>query len=290
MYVVLGAAGNVGRSIVEALRHTGERIVAVVHSAAKAEAIAGGRVEAAVVDVGDADALRAVLRTGRRAFLLNPPGDPSGDSNAAELRTAHSIAAALSGSGLHKLVLQSTYGARPGNAIGDLSVLYELERLVRGSGIPAAINRGAYYFTNLDMLLEPARQGMLPTAFPAAFELPMVSPRDLGIAAAARLASDVADVGIQYVEGPRRYSFADVADAFQQVLGRPVSVATTPRDGWEQNFRDVGLSAESARSFARMTAATLDDPELPADPKRGKVTLEQHIAGLAGRQSGPPLR
>ncbi|WP_234892106.1 hypothetical protein [Sinorhizobium meliloti] len=55
--------------------------------------------------------------------------------------------------------MQSTYGAMEGDGIGDLTVLYESERLAEASGVPAAINRAAYFYTNLDMLLEPARQG-----------------------------------------------------------------------------------------------------------------------------------
>ncbi len=159
--------------------------------------------------------IRSILQKGRRAFLLNPPADIKGDTNAEELKTARSIAAALEGSGLEKLVVASTYGALDGAGIGDLSVLYEFERLVKASGIPAAINRGAYYFTNLDMLLQPAKEtGRLLTPFPEDMKMPMVSPRDLGEAAAARLKSPIDDVGIDHVEGPERYSFADVAKAF----------------------------------------------------------------------------
>ena len=32
--------------------------------------------------VGDPDALRGVFRTGRRAYLLNPPADPATDTDA----------------------------------------------------------------------------------------------------------------------------------------------------------------------------------------------------------------
>lgn len=55
--------------------------------------------------------------------------------------------------------MQSTYGAMEGDGIGDLTVLYESERLAEASAVPAGINRAAYFYTNLDMLLEPARQG-----------------------------------------------------------------------------------------------------------------------------------
>nr|WP_314260353.1 NAD(P)H-binding protein [uncultured Devosia sp.] len=280
MFIVLGASGNIGSQVTKILSQAGEPVLAVVHSADKADAIRTETVEPVVADLRDSDALRRIFRRGQRAFLLNPPGDPTGDSNASELETAHSIADALADSGLEKIVLASTYGAQPGDGIGDLSTLYEFEQLAGASGIPLAINRGAYYFSNLEILADAARDGVLPTAFPADFTLPMVSPQDLGVAAAERLLSGVDDVGIRYVEGPARYSFGDVAACFSQHLGRDVRVQTTPRDQWEESFKAVGFSAATAGAFARMTEATLDGPELPDNPIRGRVTLEDYIAGL----------
>lgn len=59
-----------------------------------------------------------------------------------------------------KMLVQSAYSAMEGDGIGALTVLYKFERLAEASGIPAAINRAA------EMLLEPARQGMIPTRRP----------------------------------------------------------------------------------------------------------------------------
>ena len=119
----------------------------------------------AVCDIRDTDALRDVFRTGRRAFLLNPPADPSTDTDAEERATVASIVAALDGSGLEKVVAQSTYGARPGERCGDLTVLYELEQAL---AIPASVLRAAYYMTNWDAVLPTMRnESVLPTLFPA---------------------------------------------------------------------------------------------------------------------------
>lgn len=280
MHVVLGAAGNVGSKVVAALRRRNAPVLAVFHSAKKAEALAEPGVETAVADVQDVEALRAVLKRGRRAFLLNPPAHPSSDTSALELRTARAIADAVSESDLEKVVVASTYGARDEDGVGDLSSLYAFERWVGETGVPTAINRAAYYFTNLDRLAPAAEQGSLPTLFPADFALPMVSATDLGEAGAARLLSDTGDVGIAYVEGPERYSFSDVGRAFSAKLGRRVEVATIPREGWEDYFLKAGFSKAAAASYARMTAATIDDEVSPGDPRRGVVSLEAHIQAL----------
>ncbi|MES2754634.1 MAG: NmrA family NAD(P)-binding protein [Pseudomonadota bacterium] len=280
-YVVLGASGHVGAAVVAALRSAGESVLAVVHDPSKAAPLEAQGAEVAVVDVGDPGALHAVIARGTRAFLLNPPADIGGDTDAAELGTARAIGAALREAGLEKVVVASTYGAQPGDAIGDLSTLCKFERLVSANGIPTATNRGAYYFTNFDQLLEPAKQGTLPTMFPADMALPMVAPADLGAAAARRLRSGVDDVGVHYVEGPRRYSFNDVAAIFSTVLGLQITVATIPREGWEAAYREQGFSDAAARAYVRMTAATIDQgPASPDDPERGSTTLDQHIRAL----------
>jgi uncharacterized protein YbjT (DUF2867 family) len=282
MYVILGASGNIGSAVIDTLRRSGEKVIAVVHSAQKAAAIEQDGVEPFVADVADTGLLRSILQKGRRAFLMNPPADTGRDTNAEELKTVRSIAAALQDSGLEKLVLASTYGALDGDGIGDLSVLYEFERLVKASGIPAAINRGAYYFTNLDMLLQPAREtGRVPTPFPADMKIPMVSPRDLGQAAAARLESPVDDVGIDYVEGPERYSFADVAKTLSSRLGLPVTVETIPREKFEEYYLGLGFSWAAARCYAKMTEVTIDTGfEMPERRHWGRMTLDQHLEAL----------
>jgi uncharacterized protein YbjT (DUF2867 family) len=240
----------------------------------------------AVADVSDSDALRGIFRKGRRGFVLNPPAPVSTDTEVEESRTVASIVAALDGSGLEKVVAESTYGAQPGQRRGDLNILYALEQALASQPIPFGIVRAAYYFSNWDAALADARNdGVLHTMYPPDFKLPMVAPEDLGRFGAHLLASPIGRVGTHYVEGPERYSSADVAAAFSDVLGKPVRVVTTPRAQWEQAFREQGFSEAAAGSYARMTAATLDRPALPDDPVHGIISLHTYIESLAGRET-----
>lgn len=85
-----------------------------------------------MVDARDPEALRSAFSRGRRAFLLNPPADPSTDTDEEESATARAILRALDGSNLEKVVAASTMGAVAGEALkprtGDSSILYELEK------------------------------------------------------------------------------------------------------------------------------------------------------------------
>ncbi|WP_352558698.1 NAD(P)H-binding protein [Mesorhizobium sp. M0129] len=158
MHVILGGTGHVGSAAAMALLRQGEDVTVVTRDESKAAWLVEQGAEAAVADVLDVEALREVLRRGKRAFLLNPPADPSTDTDAEERKTVGAIAAALEGSGLEKLVVESTYGAQAGEGVGDLTVLYGLEQKLKAQAIPASINRAAYYMSNWDQALETARR------------------------------------------------------------------------------------------------------------------------------------
>jgi len=115
----------------------------------------------------------------------------------------------------------------------------------------------------------------------------MVSPKDLGIAAATRLLEPPEAGGIHYIEGPHRYSARDVADAFAKTLARPVDVEVVPRAQWKDAYQTLGFSEAAADSYARMTAATLDgDFELPQEPERGRLTLQDFVRELVSGKAG----
>ena len=281
MYVILGATGHVGSAAADDLIRAGKPVTVVTRDEEKAASWQSRGAEAAVLDVTDVDALRSAFKRGRRAFLLNPPASPSTDTDVEEHRTFTSIVQALNGSGLEKVVVESTYGAQPGDRIGDLSVLFDFEQALARQPIPVTVLRAAYYMSNWDASLDAAKQGVLPTMYPADRMIPMVAPSDLGAAAARLLLEEVAQTGIHYVEGPARYSSNDVAAAFAKALDRHVAVAVTPRDQWEAAYRKLGFSDAAALAFARMMAASVDGSfEMPAEPERGRISLDAYIAAL----------
>lgn len=289
MHIILGGTGHVGSATAAALLAHGEPVTIVTRESSRADEQRRSGAQVAVADVHDVASLRRVFQQGKRLFLLNPPADPSTDTDVEERKTVTAIVAALEGSGLDKIVAQSTYGAQPGERCGDLSTLYEMECAVRARGIPVRIIRGAYYMSNWDHSLEIVRkEGVLHTLYPADLELPMVAPQDVGQLAARLLTEPVERVGLHYVEGPERYTPSDVAAAFADALRRPVRLVTVPREDWKETFRRMGFSEAAAESYARMTAVTVDGLyELPDMPERGKVSLHRYIAELVQRAGKP---
>jgi uncharacterized protein YbjT (DUF2867 family) len=287
MHVVLGATGHVGSALVDALLTHREPVTMVVRNRAKARSFEarGARIE--IADVYDVDALRRAYASGERLFMLNPPADPSADTQAQERQTAANMLRALQESGIKKVVAQSTFGARPGELIGDLNVLYEMEQGIERSGVPFSVARGAYYMSNWDAWLELAREeGIVRTFFPADLKIPMVAPKDLGEAAARLMMAPIRQTERILVEGPARYSSNDVAAAFAAVLHREVTVEVIPERDWEDTFKALGFSERAAMSYSNMTRTLFESDLPPADKTlHGKVSLNDYIWDLVDRRA-----
>ncbi len=280
MHIVLGATGHVGSAVTNTLLDRGEPVTVVTRHAERAEPSRRRGAAVAVADGHDIPALRAVFQRGRSAFLLMPPAGPDTDTVAEERRTVAAIVQALHGVALEHVVVQSTYGAQPGEGIGDLGVLYEFEEGVRATGLHTTVLRAAYYMSNWDMAFETARDhGVVQTFFPADFALPMAAPTDLG-RVAARLLTEIEEPGVHYVEGPQPYTPDDVARAFAQALARDVRIAVIPPAAWLDSFRALGFSTAAAASYARMTDVTLADPCRPGAPERGPTSLTDYVGAL----------
>lgn len=280
MHVVLGATGHVGSAVARTLLDRGEPVTVVTRRPDKAREWERRGAGAAVLDVGDAHALRDVLPRGGRLFALNPVIDPEAE----EIRTGDAIAAAVDGAGLERVVAQSTYGARPGERIGDLGTLHHFEQALGATSTPVVCSRGAYFLSNWDGVVDQVRgEGRLPTMFDPHTPMPMVAPTDLGVVAADLLTTPEAASGVRHVEGPRRYSPQDVAGAFAEALGRPVEVVVTPPSEWVSTFRHLGFSEAGAESYAGMTAAASDGRVAqPTEVVRGGTTLEEYVRALVG--------
>lgn len=292
MHIILGGTGHVGSALAMRLIDAGEPVTIVTHDPQKARQTGNARstvpqgAKVALADVRDVAALRKVLQQGTRLFLLNPPAAPATDTDAEESLTAKSIVEALDGTRLQKIVAESTYGAQPVDRAGDLGILYDLEKALETQPVPFSVIRAAYYMSNWDAALGTAqKEGVVDSMYPADFKLPTVAPQDLGEFAARLMTQPAGKTGVYYVEGPELYSAADVAAAFSDALGKPVSVRVTPRDKWEEGYQAIGFSPAAARSYAAMTAITLDKHyTVPDAPVRGHTTLRAHVQALAGRK------
>ena len=286
MQVILGSTGHIGSALVPLLLERQQAVTVVARSAERVALWRDRGAHVAVADIHDTPALHAALRRGSRAYLVNPPADCALDTDREERATVRSIVSALQGTNLELVVAQSTYGAQSGEHIADLGSLFELERGVAAQSTPYQIIRAAYYMSNWDAQLESARsEGVLRSFYPPDFALPMVAPADIAQVAARLLTEPPTSSTISNVEGPARYTSADVAAAFSQALGKTVQAVYIPKSERLAALQKLGFSSAAADSFSAMTELTLN-ARFPAigETTRGTTTLADYVAVLCARR------
>ncbi|WP_294819663.1 NmrA family NAD(P)-binding protein [uncultured Flavobacterium sp.] len=286
MYILLGGTGHIGSALCSYLLEAGKKVTVITHDKDKVAEIEKTGAKAAVADVMDSNALHGIFKQGKKLFLLNPPAPPSTDTAVVERQSLASIFKALENSGLEKIVAESTYGAQPGENLGDLGVLYEMEQALAAQDIPYSFMRGAYYFSNWDMSLETAKnEGLVFSFYPEDFCLPMVAPADIARLAFELLTGNPTSKGPHYIAGPEDYTPQDVADAFAKSLNKKVEVKVIEESDWIPQLKAGGFSEKAAVSMANMTHATLKQgAERKDGAHRGTITLEAYIRELASRK------
>jgi uncharacterized protein YbjT (DUF2867 family) len=284
MYIILGATGHIGSVVTQQLLDKEQNVTVVTRSPNNAALWEKKGAVAAIADVRNTTALKNIFNKGKYLFLLNPPASPHSDTTIEELLTINSILEAVKDSGIEKIVAQSTYGAQPGDNIGDLGTLYKMEQGLQRLDIPSCIVRAAYYMSNWDMSLESARnEQKLYSFFPPSLKLPMVAPQDIGKFAAELLLDEKKNEGLYFIEGPESYSPADVAAAFSHSLKQKVAPVEIPRPKWIDEMIGMGFSDQAALSFSNMTALVVtQNLTTPTDPIRGSTSLQDYISEIVG--------
>ena len=222
MYAVTGITGKVGGTVAQTLLAAGKKVRAVVRDEAKGRPWADKGCEVAIASIGDADALTAAFAGADGVFLMTPPsydpepGFPQTRANAIAIEKA--IVAARPG----KVVLLSTVGAQVAepNLLNNSKMT---EETLRKLPVPVAFLRAGWFMENASWDVEAARNGMMPSFLqPLDHVIPMVATADIGRTAAALLQEHWNAVRVVELEGPRRYSAADIGRAFAAALGREV--------------------------------------------------------------------
>jgi uncharacterized protein YbjT (DUF2867 family) len=282
MHIILGGTGHIGKALCKELLEQGEDLLIVTHNPDNITKIKAMGADVAVTDVLDTNRLQGIIKRGKRLYLLNPPAAPYTDTVAEERKRLESILAAIEGCTLERIVAESTYGAQPGDAIGDLGVLYDMEVVLKAAPFPVTIIRGAYYYSNWDASLETAKsEGKVYSLYPPDFMLPMVAPADIGKFAAKLMVEKGITSNLHYIEGPVTYSANDVAALFAKALNKPVRVVEIPKEEWNGYLIKAGFSEAAAQSMANMTEITLEQKyDLPNAPERGTTTLDAYINTL----------
>jgi uncharacterized protein YbjT (DUF2867 family) len=280
MYVVLGANGRAGGEVARALIEAGEAVRVVLRRKEQAEKWTALRAEVAIASIEDPDAMADALRGARAAFLLNPPpvsGDPY--QRTEELGTA--LADAVRRADLPKAVVLSSIGAQHASCTGVIATLNRFEALIDGVAQATTFLRSGYFVETWSEVAQPVlSQSILPTFIEPSRKIPMVSTIDVGRAAATLLREEWTGKRVVELGGPEDWSASDVASAFAEVLGRPVTSVLVAPEERAALLAEEGVPGEVADALLGMyegIANGLFTRQDSSEHRRGTISLASAI-------------
>ena len=291
MFAVLGANGKAGRETVGALRRRNLPVRAILRDRSKAGEFEALGCQIAIADLRDAAALAEAFAGAEAVQAICPVVPQAPDPLAAMRAHADAIAEALAAARPARALTISDYGAERPSGTGVTLAFHYLEARLRETSVALTLLRSCEHMQNWQRVFRAAAQsGVLPSLHhPVTKMFPMVSAMDVGTIAADLLTSVDAQASprIVHVEGPRRYSARDVAEALSGALGREIVAGALPRAEWIAVLTRGGLSAGYASLVAELydahNAGLIDVQRGASDVRRGAT----EFAELAILQPGP---
>jgi NAD(P)H dehydrogenase (quinone) len=248
MYAITGITGKVGGALANVLLEVGLPVRAVVRDAAKGAPWAARGCEVTLAEMEDAEALATAFADAEAVFILPPSDfDPELGYPGAR-RVIEAVFKALEMARPGRVVCLSSIGA---DAEEDnlLTQRKLLEQALATLPMPVTFLRPGWFIDNAAWDVASARDEGVIHSFLAPLDkrFAMVAAQDVGVAAAALIREQWANVRVVELEGPRRVSPNELAAAFAAALGRPVRAELVPHEQWDALFRAQGLRNTTPR-------------------------------------------
>jgi uncharacterized protein YbjT (DUF2867 family) len=275
MYVVTGATGNVGRSLVQAMVETGERVTAVSRGVTPVDLPPG--TEHVRADLTEPETLRPALDGAEVLFLHDGGAGGQGFDPRAVLDVAGAT-------GVRRVVQLSSQGVatRP-ESPSHGGVGRAIEEAVRESGLGWTILRPGGFVSNALAWAESVRAERTVAAPFGDVGLPLIDPADIAEVAAVALRKDEHTGLVYELTGPAVVTPRQQAEAIGAALGEPVRFVELTRT--EAHARMAAFMPEPvvATTLAILGKPNAAELRLSPDVKRVLGRAPRPFAEWAGR-------
>ncbi|MFM0206793.1 NAD(P)H-binding protein [Paraburkholderia sediminicola] len=292
MFVIFGAAGNVGRVSAAALRRAGREVRAVVRNNRQGEVLAEIGCEIVIADLLDPDSVARAIEGAYAVQILCPVPLAHADPGAEMRRMIDASAKVLRANPPQRLLALSDYGAEHASGTGITTLFHYLEMQLAPIASQLTFLRAAEHMHNWARVLPIAlTRGVLPTLHhPLSKLFPTVAAEDVGLLAAELLLDDrPAKVSprVVSIEGETRVSPLDVARTLGELAHRQITAYAVPRDGWAAMLHDAGLGENHAHLIMDLydahNAGRIDVETEISERRFGATALADVFAAILAR-------
>lgn len=249
--LVTGATGNLGRLIIAALQERGADPQSIVAGARDTAKAAGLGVRVARLDYTDPASITTALDGVDTVVLV------SGSEVGQRVAQHRAVIDTAKEAGVAKFI----YTSAPKATTSDLVLAPEhkaTEELIAESGLPAVILRNNWYTENYAADLARAAETGVLAAGAGDGRVASASRKDFAEAAAV-VALEDGHIGQVYeLGGDVAWTYGDLAAAFSEITGRPVSYRALSVDEQLAALREAGLDEGTAGFVAALDAGIRD--------------------------------
>ncbi|RDJ99864.1 NAD(P)H-binding protein [Paraburkholderia lacunae] len=297
MFVIFGAAGNVGRVSAAALRRAGREVRAVVRNERQGELLADLGCEIALADLLDPRSVARAIDGAYAVQMLCPVPHADPDPAATMRRMIDVGAGALRENPPQRVLALSDYGAEHADGTGITTLFHYLETQLAPVATQLIFLRAAEHMQNWARVLPIAlAKGVLPSLHhPLSKLFPTVAAQDVGLLAAELLLDErPARVSprVVSIEAEERVSSFDVARTFGALAHREIVAHDMPRGEWAAMLQGAGFGANYARLITDLYDAHNAgriDVEAPISERRfGATALADVFASILPRVATVP--
>jgi len=277
LYVIVGASGNTGSVIADALLSEGRRVRVVGRDAGRLERFVRQGAEAFTATANDAGALTKAFEGARAAYLMLPPAK----SREEQERDSDGVAQAVKESGLRYAVHLSSYGAQVAEGAGPVSGLHSSEQKLNAiRGVNVLHLRAAYFMENNLAAIGMIRgMGVIGNALLPDLKIPIVATRDVGIYAAQRLTElDFSGKQTRELLGERDLSMTEATAVMARGIGKPdLRYEQFPYDQVQDALTQLGVPPKGAAMYIEMYKAINAGVLVPLEPRSLENTTPTSI-------------
>jgi uncharacterized protein YbjT (DUF2867 family) len=222
-FAVLGATGQQGGAVVDALLDRGAPVRAIVRDPASdgGKALDSRGVDVVAGDQEDAEGMAAAL-TGVSGLFLMTTYDGTSGGTEGEIRRGRTVARAAARAGVPRVVYSSVGGADRDSGVPHFESKRVVEKAL-AEVVPVSFVRPAFFLENLARALGPSDDPEFVFRLPMRADVPlqMVAVRDIGIVSAAVLLDPGLLPGGSIEIAGDELTCAAIAERIGQYLGRP---------------------------------------------------------------------
>jgi uncharacterized protein YbjT (DUF2867 family) len=260
--VIAAASGNIGRRIVEKVIQAGaETILLARHPEKLADFVTQGAIVEAISS-DDAQGLIEITQQADALFWLTPPKLDVSNLSDWYLQTAKAGANAVSANGIARVVNISSIGAGAKPNLGTVSLSGNVESIFNQTGANIVHLRPGYFMENFLAQIETLQSD--PTvrfSYPSDHDIPWISTDDIGDVAAYYLLNQRwAGQWTRNLMGPENLTLLEISAILSRVLGYSIKYTQVSIESFQQQFAEMGATAEVQREMGDLFRA-LGDPD-----------------------------